>query len=222
MRQQRGVVLLVALLFLVVLTLLGVGASRMVTSEERQSRYLREYNIAFQSSEAAMRDARDDIDGAYSAGGKRNSRIDGAKGFFADCSFGLCLYDKTEVARPWKDPLKWKDKAVSYGTYSRRSPLPQTTLSGSTNAGSAKDEDENNVSRYDDTTKNNTVNGVWQQPKYLIEAITDNRPGTSSVQFGIKSPPTVYRITAQGYGADPNSRAMVQEIYSSPVATAGL
>ena len=52
--RQGGVVLLVSLLFLIVLTLLGVAASRMVTGEEKMSRYLREYNTAFQAAESAM------------------------------------------------------------------------------------------------------------------------------------------------------------------------
>ena len=66
--RQRGVVLLVSLLFLVVLTLLGVAASRMVIGEEKMSRYLREYNTAFQAAESAMRDAHDDIDGIFADG----------------------------------------------------------------------------------------------------------------------------------------------------------
>jgi type IV pilus assembly protein PilX len=216
--QQRGVVLVIALLFLIVLTLLGVGASRMVTSEERQSRYLREYNTAFQASEAAMRDARDDIDGAFAVGGKKNSRIQGASGFAVDCSYGLCLYDKSETNPPWKVAANWL-KATPYGTYSRRSPLPQS--SGGALAASAKDEDENSVSRYSDLAPPSAVNGVWEQPRYLIEAVTDNRPGTGSVTFGTKTPPVLYRITSRGIGADPNSRATVQEIYSSPVAAGG-
>lgn len=219
---QRGVVLLVSLLFLIVLTLLGVAASRMVTSEERQSRYLREYNTAFQASESAMRDARDDIDGILATNVKKVvPRIEGLKGFTADCSYGLCSYDRSETTWPWKDETKW-GKAVTYGTYSLRSPLPKSAVVG-TKPGDAKNEDEATVDRYNKITDaaTSSVTGVWQQPAYLIEGIRDDRPGTSSVQFGGKSPPTIYRITARGYGADPNSRAAVQEIYVSAIAAGG-
>jgi type IV pilus assembly protein PilX len=220
--RQRGVVLLVSLLFLIVLTLLGVAASRMVTSEERQSRYLREYNTAFQASEAAMRDARDDIDGILATGVKKVvPRIDGNKGFFPDCSYGLCQYDPSDdpTKLPWKDEAKWL-KAVAYGTYSLRSPLPSSAVVGS-DAGKGKNEDEVVVARYNDTTEKSAVTGVWQQPAYLVEAIPDNRPGTNSVEFGRKSPPVIYRLTARGYGADPNSRASTQEIYISPISAGG-
>jgi type IV pilus assembly protein PilX len=221
-RRQRGVVLLVSLLFLIVLTLLGVAASRMVTSEERQSRYLREYNTAFQASEAAMRDARDDIDGILATGVKKVvPRIDGAKGFFADCSYGLCQYDPSDdpTKLPWKNEARWL-KAVAYGTYSLRSPLPSSAVVGS-NAGKGKNEDEVDVARFNDATEKSSVTGVWQQPAYLVEAIPDNRPGTNSVEFGKKNPPVIYRLTARGFGADPNSRASTQEIYISPIAAGG-
>lgn len=219
-QKQTGVVLLVALLFLVVLTLLGIGASRLVTSEERMSRYLREYNSAFQAAESAMRDARDDIDGLLSTGVKKNQpRIEGAKGFFDDCKYGLCLYDKTETARPWTNAAMWAN-ATPYGTYSLRSPLPKSGVVGA-NAGGGKDENETGTARYSDPTSGSLVTGVWQQPSYLIEAIIDNRPGTNTVEFGKQNVPVVYRITARGFGADPNSTAMVQEIYTSPIASPG-
>ena len=216
--RQRGVVLLVSLLFLIVLTLLGVAASRMVTSEERQSRYLREYNTAFQSAEAAMRDARDDVDGAFAPfpGGAvrptKKARIDSSTAYFADCSFGLCQYDRFETSPPWKDPTKWAN-AIEYGTYSLRSPLPQSGTVG-TAAANGKNEDESAATRFSTAAALSNIGGVWKQPSYLIEALPDNRPGTNSLEVGRKNILVTYRLTARGYGADPNSHAMVQEIYA--------
>lgn len=221
--KQQGVVLLVALLFLVVLSLLGVGASRMVASEERMSRYMREYNTAFQAGEAALRDARDDIDGYLapdSSGASRKKaqpRIDGAVGFLPDCSFGLCLYDKSEATRPWTDKTKWAN-AAEYGKYSGRSPLPSSNIVGKA-AGDAKDENESTIDRYNNSTSGSKVTGVWQQPRYLIEAAQDSRPGSSSLQFGLKNQQVIYRITARGFGADPASQAMVQELYIAELPT---
>jgi type IV pilus assembly protein PilX len=217
--QQRGVVLLVSLLFLIVLTLLGIAASRMVTSEERQSRYLREYNTAFQAAESAMRDARDDIDGLVASTPPQTlpqSRLflygDGT----ADCQFGICTYDRNEVIRPWKDAAKWVN-ATPYGTYSLRSPLPQSAAVG-TAAGSGKDAEGNNVSRFSTATATSAVTGVSQQPRYLIEPLPTEK-GTAEVG---KPVPKAYRVTALGYGADPNTRAMVQEIVCNALACAGL
>ena len=213
--RQQGVVLLVSLLFLIVLTLLGVAASRMVTGEEKMSRYLREYNTAFQAAESAMRDARDDVDGRYVSGGRFSSRFNSKATYFADCSFGQCQFDPAETAPPWMDETKWPN-ATDYGTYSRRSPLPKSALVGK-NAESARDENEGATTRFDAGTASSAATGVWKQPAYLVESIPDQRPGANSVVFG-KVPPPLYRITARGYGADPNSRAMIQEIYSSSLA----
>jgi type IV pilus assembly protein PilX len=219
--KQRGVVLLVALLFLVVLSLLGVGASRMVASEERMSRYLREYNTAFQAGEAALRDARDDIDGYLApdssgvARKKARPRIDGATDFLPNCIVGLCYYN--DSVRPWTEKTKWAN-AVEYGRYSARSPLPSSNIVGKA-AGDAKDENESTIDRYNNTTSGSKVTGVWQQPVYLIEAVPDSRPGTAGLQTGLKNQEVIYRITARGFGADPASQAMVQELYVSEVRT---
>jgi type IV pilus assembly protein PilX len=215
--QQRGVVLLVSLLFLIVLTLLGIAASRMVTSEERQSRYLREYNTAFQAAESAMRDARDDIDGLIAT--TPPSALDLTRllkwGPTPDCQFGFCTYDRTESTRPWTVATNWAN-ATQYGTYSLRSPLPQSAVVG-TAAGSGKDADGNNVARFSTNTTISAVTGVSRQPVYLIEAIDT---GKGSAKFGEPAPIT-YRVTALGYGADPNTRAMVQEIACNALACAG-
>ena len=213
--RQRGVVLLVSLLFLIVLTLLGVAASRMVTGEEKMSRYLREYNTAFQAAESAMRDAHDDIDGYFANGATNGSRLNSDTLFFADCSFGQCLFDPAETAPPWMDEAKWANAAV-LGTYTRRSPLPKSGAVGSDASITSKDgQTENAIARVSAaTTSLSSVTGVWKQPAYLVESIPDMRPGANSVVVGV-NPPPIYRITARGYGADPNSRAMVQEIYTS-------
>lgn len=215
--KQRGVVLLVSLLFLIVLTLLGIAASRMVTSEERQSRYLREYNTAFQAAESAMRDARDDIDGIVSATPPRTLKQSRLLNYdpAPDCKFGFCIYDPNEVTRPWKDPAKWAN-ATPYGTYSLRSPLPQSAIVG-TAAGSGKDENGASVNRFDTNTATSAVTGVSQQPVYLVESIETD---TGSAEIG-KPKPITYRVTALGYGADPNTRAMVQEIVCNALACAG-
>src|SRR5476649_2574207 len=58
---QRGAVLIMALMFLTLLTLLGVSAMTNSTSEEKMARATRDYNTAFQAAEAAMRDAENDL-----------------------------------------------------------------------------------------------------------------------------------------------------------------
>ena len=54
--RQRGATLVVALIILVVLTLLGVTAMQGATMQERMAGNVRDVNIAFQATEAALRE----------------------------------------------------------------------------------------------------------------------------------------------------------------------
>jgi type IV pilus assembly protein PilX len=54
---QRGAALIVALVFLIVLTLLGVSSMRTSTLQERMAGNLRDSNLAFQAAEAGLREA---------------------------------------------------------------------------------------------------------------------------------------------------------------------
>ena len=60
-RSQSGVILVVTMLFLIMLTLIGTAAINMSTSEERMARSMRDYNVAIQAAESALRDAQYDI-----------------------------------------------------------------------------------------------------------------------------------------------------------------
>lgn len=55
LRQQRGAVLVVSLLLLMVITILALGASQTTRLEERIAGSQRNYDLAFQSAEAALR-----------------------------------------------------------------------------------------------------------------------------------------------------------------------
>lgn len=52
--QQRGFVLIVALILLLVLTILGLAAARSTSLEERMAGNARNHDIAFQAAEAAL------------------------------------------------------------------------------------------------------------------------------------------------------------------------
>lgn len=68
-RHQRGVALLTALIFLVVLTLLGIGVFATTTSEEKMARNFRDREIALQAAEAALNEAKILITGSFLSGG---------------------------------------------------------------------------------------------------------------------------------------------------------
>jgi len=62
-RRQRGVALVVSLVFLLVLTIIGVTAMQSATLQERMAGNARDRNVAFQAGERALRAAEADIDG---------------------------------------------------------------------------------------------------------------------------------------------------------------
>lgn len=55
MLRQRGSALAISLIFLLLMTLLGVSAMRSSNMQERMAGNLRDRNMAFQSAEAALR-----------------------------------------------------------------------------------------------------------------------------------------------------------------------
>ena len=66
--RQRGVILFVALILLVILSLLGVTAARLQTSEERMARNEDNHQMGAQAAEAALRNAEANIaGGAFTA-----------------------------------------------------------------------------------------------------------------------------------------------------------
>jgi Tfp pilus assembly protein PilX len=94
--RQNGAVLIVALLFLVILTILGLTAMQGTTMEERMSGNSRDINVALQAAEAALRDARRDINRLPITGAGRASHVFGdAAGNVGTCNVeaggrGLC------------------------------------------------------------------------------------------------------------------------------------
>lgn len=56
-KSQEGVVLVVALIFLIVLTVIGIGVAGTTTTEEKLARNFRDLDISFAAAEAAIRDA---------------------------------------------------------------------------------------------------------------------------------------------------------------------
>jgi len=56
-KDQRGAILVTAMLLLLVLTIIGITAAQMTRMQERMAGNLRDQNLAFQGAEAGLRDA---------------------------------------------------------------------------------------------------------------------------------------------------------------------
>ena len=72
-RNQAGTVLAVALIFLLLLTLIGVTAMQGTTMQERMSGNVRDRNLGFQAAEAALRSAEEYLAGSAVVGPFNNT-----------------------------------------------------------------------------------------------------------------------------------------------------
>lgn len=170
-RRQRGAALLTGLIFMVILTLLGITAARMAGLEERMSGNMRDRALAMQAAEMALRDAERDIRGVV-AGSTRTPPISGISGFVADCTNGLCYNGPTGYATPiWTTVSMTDAPSVAYGA----------------------------------NTPADDIDGLSDQPRYLIEGIRKTPPGGAETFY--------YRITVRARGANPNTVVWLQEVF---------
>jgi type IV pilus assembly protein PilX len=93
--HQRGAVLVVSLLMLLVMTILGVAAMQMTRFEERMAGNSRDINIAFQGAEAGLRDG--------------ESRIAAMLGTPAICATAPCTVYQSEVL-----PTNIRDQTLTW------------------------------------------------------------------------------------------------------------
>ncbi len=117
--HQAGMSLFPALMFLLVLAVLGVSALNSTVMQEKMVSNTKDVNLAFQAAEAGLRDAEADI--------ARN--VNNATVFTPACAAGLCTPPST-----WPSPssldiskvIDWSNAAVTrtYGTQTAIPSLP--------------------------------------------------------------------------------------------------
>lgn len=207
-RQQQGVVLLMALVFLLILTVAGVSAMRLANVEERMTSNFTERNIAFQAAEAALVEAEAWLSKPNFT---QNSYYSGGL-----CTSSTCFYNASVAGSPI-----CKDGLCFLGSFT---PATSCTL-----IEAAKPEDEvfQSASLWDDNSDayavaNVSPAGAANPAKYIIEFRC----------FAVKDPLSVpadqydpaneysdtywepyYRITAMGYGRNETTRIMLQTTY---------
>jgi len=75
-QRQSGAVLVVGLIFLVLLTLIGVTAYNVATQEERMSGNTRDRAVAFEAAERALRDCEEYLGSPLPPKGSSNGSLD--------------------------------------------------------------------------------------------------------------------------------------------------
>jgi type IV pilus assembly protein PilX len=129
---QKGISLPIVLIFLVVLSILGVSIIQGSTFGSRIARNESDRLLSFQAAEAALRDAETDIrfqraNGTPCPVGGVACRTDAINGsdFNAACTNGLCEFSTTST-NVWEASSIWATSGASvlYGRYTGAANLP--------------------------------------------------------------------------------------------------
>ena len=117
--RQSGMSLFPALMFLLVLSVIGISALNSTLMQEKMVANTKDLNIAFQAAEAGLRDAEADV----------SKNVDTGTAFTSACAAGLCTPPST-----WPTPssadiskvIDWSDagKTRAYGAYTSAPTLP--------------------------------------------------------------------------------------------------
>ena len=186
---HRGFSLITTLILLVVVTILGIGAAQIVLQSEKSTRYERDSQIAFQAAEAALLDAEFDIRGPNTSGLSRTATfVSGSVAGFVDgCGTGmqrgLCV------------PSAEGQKPVWYRVdFQSVSSDAQTVKFGD----------------FTGRSMSTGTSGIRPEiaPRYIIEVIPDPTPGSNA-----STKPTLYRVTAMGFGPRKSTQAVAQMIF---------
>jgi type IV pilus assembly protein PilX len=202
--REGGAILIVTLLFLVILTMLGVTAMTGTTMEERMAGNTRDSSIALQAAESVLRDARRDIS-RMPVGAGFGRPIPPIQSDFGDAAgtAGSCNTDplKPGLCRPANNPD---------GTpYTR---IPPSVLPS---IPAAYDLQASPSVQFGAMTGAPAVGDAQQlpvQPRYLLEIFCLREQGQS---LGAQDFCNFYRITARGYGRNPNTQVTLQEMFVS-------
>jgi type IV pilus assembly protein PilX len=107
-RRQQGAVLVVSLIFLLVITMLAVGSMQNTMLEEKMAGNASDRNLAFQSTESALREAEVFIEGIVSLG-----NFGSAGGLRGRTDIEPSFYDQTT----WGDANNYVEAATDFGSY---------------------------------------------------------------------------------------------------------
>ena len=204
--SAKGFVLVTALLFLLVLTMLGISSLQGSTFQERMAGNLRDRNLALQAAELALRDAARDL---------ATKKADG---------ISYCLADGAGC-RPWPERPKdvtqvdgfWKmsgelrqswtpncnhDQCYSTDNVTESKPVWDETVAKWGAGSGSKD-----TVVYGTYTGATAIAGVAAQPRYIMELFSPEDPyGTGDTQQ------VAIRVTARAVGQSNDSVVMLQTV----------
>jgi len=194
LRQQQGATLVVGLIFLAVLTLIGVTAARVSGLEERMAGNLRDRAVALQAAEMALRDAERDIM-LTGAPGTARPRALSQMSFASDCGAGGAANERGLCDRRLA-PTGYTTTEINW---------PAFAVQGVNTAALTLDMTAAPSVPYGTFTGAAAIVGIPVQPRYVMERFEKNVGGTKYY----------YRITARAQGINANTVVWLQEIFES-------
>ena len=202
-QHQRGAVLAVSLILLLVLTVLGVATMDTSGLELKMASNNRDRQVAFQAAEAALFAGEQIIQTTVYNPSDFQPACAGANCFTATCNNGLCFNGTYIPGDTQRD-------------CTRGAPVDDVWVDAALNVW-------NNTARHIDlgTSTNplvNSIPGVTNQPRFIIEFIcyTDKGDGdfdNTADPALANSGAQLFRITSLGFGDAGRGRVMLQSVY---------
>lgn len=195
-QQQRGAVLFVALVFLILLTLLALTATSTSILQERMTGGMRNQQLGFMGAETVVRGGETFLWGLS---------FDGTQPL-PPCITGMavpdCVYRPTpsghldSVVQTFRTSKTWIESADGGRDY----PYPLTALTGAAETAS-----------------------LHEQPRFLLENLGPNRPPGSGQQKGTRDPEgrsiagshEWYRVTGRSQGGSGAVMRAIESVYSA-------
>lgn len=184
--RQRGAALVISLLLLLVMTLLGLGASQSTRLQERMAGNQRDQELALQAAEAALRYAESHVSGERAGGGAvvNCSTPGGAtcKSYdlrtLVDADTNLAL-DLANQSDEW-----WEQWGRKLGS----------------------DPDDGNVEL--------EIAGVASAPESVVEFLGERRDSLSQGGSNFNVKRDFFTVTSRSTGQTENARTVIQSTYS--------
>jgi len=190
-KKQQGIALFVSLIFLLILTILGISAMQTTIMEEKMAGNFNDYNLAFQAAETSLRVAEDWLEDRIS--------LPIVKDIAANQ-----IPDNNPNASPYE---VWQ--------------LIQATTDPTAGGESCDDDDTMWWRQCDsawwtaNAVQDTSLSGVNTRPYYIIEhqaLILDN---INIGQQGDNSGRSTYRVTARGTGGSDLTSILLQSTFST-------
>lgn len=191
-RSNKGSVLIVSLVFLLLLTIVGVSAMNMTNLEEKMTGNFRDHDLAFQTAETALLDAEEFVEATFDIDrALTDPACSGTNCYSSSCNGGLCFHGEFENS---------------------------STPVSSCDAGTAKEWEDSAI--WADSSKTRSIDtqvtGTVENARYIIEfrCFVPRDPTNADPDPAIFAQWTPsFRITAVASGASTDAQVMLQSIY---------